>query len=180
MVDDVRLALQRSRATLPTPEATAALHFDKRPGWWRVPPERLLEAQIAVGEALSPALEVVAENHVDQRLPVVLEGDGVLPALLDRPPVLTRAAGGRVRAVFVVEPDEAALLANVLARGSEAGFMTEAELRAVVRARLLYGRWLSEQARRAGLPVVSPRPWDTLADRIAAAALRTAAGGRRQ
>jgi hypothetical protein len=39
MVDDLRLALQRSRAVLPTPEATAALHFDKRPGWWRVPPE---------------------------------------------------------------------------------------------------------------------------------------------
>lgn len=170
MVDDLRLALQRSGATLPTPEATAALHFDKTPGWWRHPPERLRDAAIAVGEALSPALEVVIENHVDQRLPVVLEGDGVLPALLARPPVRTRASGGRVRTVFVVEPDEAALLASVLARGRESAYMTEDEVRAVVRARWLYGQWLAEQAGRAGLPVLEPRPWDTLAPRIATAA----------
>lgn len=170
MVDDLRLALQRSRATLPTPEATAALHFDKTPGWWRHPPERLRDAAIAVGEALSPALEVVIENHVDQRLPVVLEGDGILPALLARPPVRTRAGAGRVRAVFVVEPDEAALLANVLARGRESAYMTEDEVRAVVRARWLYGQWLAGQARRAGFPVLEPRPWDTLPQRIATAA----------
>lgn len=167
MVDDLRLALQRSRATLPTPDATVALHFDKTVDWWRHPPERLRDAAIAVGEALSPALEVVIENHVDQRVPVVLEGDGILPALLARPPVRTRASGGRVRAVFVVEPDEAALLANVLTRGLETAYMTEDEVSAVVRARWLYGQWLADQARRAGLPVLAPRPWDTLAPRIA-------------
>jgi 2-phosphoglycerate kinase len=170
MADDLRLALQRSRVTLRSPDATAALHFDTAPGWWRHPPERLRDAAIAVGAALSPALEVVIENHVDQRLPVVLEGDGILPALLARPPVRARAAGGRVRAVFVVEPDEAALAANIRARGLEATFMTAVEVAGMVRARWLYGRWLAEQARRAGLPVLAPRPWGTLADRIAAAA----------
>jgi 2-phosphoglycerate kinase len=170
MVDDLRLALQRSRAILPSPEATAALHFDTTPGWWRHPPERLRDAAIAVGEALGPALEVVVENHVDQRLPAVLEGDGVLPALLARPPVRARARGGRVRAVFVVEPAESALLATVRARGLEAAYMAEAEVRAVVRARWLFGRWLAARARRAGLPVLESRPWETLADRIATAA----------
>jgi 2-phosphoglycerate kinase len=170
MVDDLRLALQRSRAVLPTPEATEALHFTAAPGWWRRPPERLLEVAIADGRALSPALEVVIENHVDRRLPVVLEGDGILPELLARPPVRTRAAGGRVRAVFLVEPDEAALAAALGARGLEATFMIAAEVAAVVRARWLYGRWLAEQAHRAGVPVLAPRPWATLADRIATAA----------
>ena len=170
MADDLRLALQRSRAVLPTPEATAALRFHATPGWWRHRPERLRAALIADGEALSPALEVVIENHVDQRLPVVLEGDAILPALLARPPVRTCAAGGRVRAVFLVEPDETLLLANVLARGREHTWMTEAELRAVVRGRWLYGQWLTDQARRAGVPVLEPRPRDTLAERIAVAA----------
>jgi 2-phosphoglycerate kinase len=95
MADDLRLALQRSRAVLPSPAATAALRFHATPGWWRHSPERLQEALIADGEALSPALEVVIENHVDQGLPVVLEGDAVLPALLARPPVRARAHGGR-------------------------------------------------------------------------------------
>jgi 2-phosphoglycerate kinase len=180
MADDLRLAFQRSRAVLPSPEATAALRFHATPGWWRQPPERLRDALIADGEALSPALEVVIENHVDQGLPVVLEGDAVLPALLARPPVRTRAAGGRVRAVFLVEPDEAALLATVLARGLETAYMTEAEVRAVVRARWLFGRWLAHQARRAGFPVLEPRPWETLADRIAAQALHADVAGGRQ
>jgi 2-phosphoglycerate kinase len=175
MADDLRLALQRSRAVLPSPEATAALRFHATPGWWRSPPERLRDALIADGEALSPALEVVIENHIDQRLPVVLEGDAILPALLARPPVQTRAAGGRVRAVFLVEPDERLLLATVLARGREHTWMTEAELRAVVRGRWLYGQWLTDQARRAGFPVLEPRPWDTLAERIAVTA--SAGGG---
>jgi 2-phosphoglycerate kinase len=170
MVDDLRLALQRSRAVLPSPADTAALRFTTDPGWWRQPPERLLAAAIADGRALSPALEVVIENHVDQRLPVVLEGDGILPDLLARPPVATRAAGGRVRAVFVVEPDETVLAAVIRGRARESTFMTAPEMAGVVRARWLYGRWLTEQARRAGLPVVAPRPWATLAGRVAAAA----------
>jgi 2-phosphoglycerate kinase len=180
MVDDLRLALQRSRAVLPSPAATAALRFTATPGWWRQPPERLLEVAIADGRALSPALEVVIENHIDQRLPVVLEGDGILPELLARPSVATRAAGGRVRAVFVVEPDETALAAAIQARGREATFMTAAEVAGVVRARWRYGRWLTEQAHHADLPVLAPRPWATLADRIAAATTAgdAAAGNR--
>ena len=70
----------------------------------------------------------------------------------------------------LAEPDEAALLATVLARGREPTWMTEAELRAVVRGRWLYGRWLADQAHRAGLPVLAPRPWATLAARIVGAA----------
>ncbi|HEX2037121.1 MAG TPA: AAA family ATPase [Chloroflexota bacterium] len=170
MVDDLRLALQRSRAILPTPAATAALHFHKTPRWWRHPAPRLRDAQIAVARAMSPALEVVIENHVDQQLPLVLEGDGILPALLARPPVRARSGGGRVRAVFLVEPDEAALLANVEARGRESTFMTADEVRTLVRARWLYGQWLARQAGRAGLPVLQPRPWETLAQRIVGAA----------
>ncbi|MGH2368655.1 MAG: hypothetical protein ACRDI2_10680, partial [Chloroflexota bacterium] len=72
--------------------------------------------------------------------------------------------------VFVVESDEAALLANILARGLEAAYMTEDEVRAVVHARWLYGRWLADQAHRSDLPVLEPRPWETLVERIAAAA----------
>ena len=180
MADDLRLALQRSRAVLPSPEATAALRFHATPGWWRHPPERLRDALIADGEALGPALEVVVENHVDQGLPLVLEGDAILPALLARPPVRTRAAGGRVRAAFLVEPNETALLATVRARGRETAYMSGDEVGAVVRARWLFGRWLAHEARRAGLPVLEPRPWETLADRIALQALPSDVTGGRQ
>src|SRR5947207_2025488 len=60
MVDDLRLALVRSGVRVPPADAVGA--FDAPGGL------------IAVGELLAPAIEVVIENHVDERIPVVIEG----------------------------------------------------------------------------------------------------------
>lgn len=163
MVDDIRLAFQRARVRLPT--GTDALYFDKTPHLWRRPPEELCDALIAVGEVLSAPLEVVVENHVDQGIPIVIEGDGILPSLLSRPPAVERAAA--VRAAFLVEPDGSAILATILERGR--GWIagrTEKELRNEARARWLHGQWLAKEAARYGLPVLKPRPWETLVDRL--------------
>ena len=162
MADDLRLAFQRSRAQLPG--AAGALHFDKQPGHWRRPAQEQCDALIAVAEALSPALEVVVENHVDQSAPCVIEGADLLPSLLSRPPVRERREA--VRAAFLVEPDESAILEAVVERGREFAGRAEAELAEAVRARWLFGQWLAREAARYGLPVVEPRPWDTLAERI--------------
>ena len=114
--DDLRLALQRACARLPS--GTDALYFDKTPHFWQRPAEELCNALIAIGEVMSAPLEVVIENHVDQAAPIVIEGDGILPSLLSRPPVIERAAA--IRAAFLVEPDELAILDNTLVRGSGA------------------------------------------------------------
>ena len=162
MVDDLRLAFQRANVTLP--KGTSALYFDKTPDYWRRQPEELRDALIAVGEVLSAPLEVVIENHVDQRIPVVIEGDGILPSLLSRPSVLERAS--LVRTVFLVEPDESMVLGNVLGRRRYPEGMTQEELRNEARAKWLYGQWLASEAARRGLPVMQPRPWDTLVERL--------------
>jgi hypothetical protein len=110
-------------------------------------------------------LEVVVENHVDQNAPIVIEGDGILPSLMSRPPLLERSA--TIKAAFLVEPDESVILDNTLARGK--GWVagrTEAELRVDARARWLFGQWLTQEAARYSLPVVEPRPWETLAERL--------------
>lgn len=168
-VDDLRLALQSSRVTLPR-DTEALYFFEETPGVLRLPPERLRDGLIAVGEVMSPAIEVVVENHVDQAAPVVIEGDGILPSLFIQPSVRERTADGRARAVFLVEPDEDAILANMLARGRGIPGRTEAELRTQARAYWLYGRWLAGEARRHGLPALEPRPWATLVERIMASA----------
>src|SRR5207253_7227830 len=120
-----------------------------------------------VGAAVSPALEIVIENHVDQRIPVVIEGDGILPSLLERDAVLARAAGGRVRAVFLQEPDPEALLANLVARGRD-GWRDD--LAWYARRSVAHGEWLRREAERRGLATVPARPPGTLADRVLAAA----------
>ena len=159
-VDDLRLAL--ARCGLPVPDADAVPDFDATGGL------------LALGERLTPAIEVVIENHVDRRSPLVIEGDGILPALFDRPSVRERAAGGRVRAVFLSEPDEAALDANFRARSTDpeltAWLGTGAAVRAHIRKNHRYGEWLAQEARSRGLPTVPARPWETLTDRILAAA----------
>ncbi len=53
------------------------------------------------------------ENHVDTADPVVIEGDAILPSLLSRPTVQTRTSHGQIQAVFLVEPEEDALLAHM-------------------------------------------------------------------
>jgi 2-phosphoglycerate kinase len=140
MVDDLRLALERSG--LPIPDST------------RVEPVDAPGGLVAVGEAVSPAIEVV------------IEGDGILPSLLERPPVRARAAGGRVWAVFVHEPDPNALLANLVARGADDW---REDLGWYARRSVAHGEWLKREAERRGLPIVAARPRDTLATRIIAA-----------
>lgn len=67
-----------------------------------------------------------------------------------------------------MEPDGDIIFANLLARGRY-NSRTERELRAEARARWLHGWWLSREAEQYGLPVVEPRPWETLDERILAA-----------
>jgi 2-phosphoglycerate kinase len=157
-VDDIRLAFERSRVTLP--ERTEALYFfEETPNIWEMPPERLCDGLIGVGQVLSPALEVIIENHVDTVAPVVIEGDAILPSLLSRPSVRDRVSQGHVRAVFLVETQENVLLANIVARGRGMGGRPETELQTEARAKWFYGQWLADEAQRYCLPVLEPRPY---------------------
>lgn len=163
MVDDLKLAFQRARA-LP-PNCTDALDFLATPDVWvSCGPEALRDALIAVGEILLAPLEAVIENHVDQSAPIVIEGDGILAALLSRAPVLDRSEA--VRTAFLVEPDELELLGNMLARGRHVAGRTHEELRNEAHAKWLFGQWLTSEAARHSTPVMEPRPWETLVERL--------------
>lgn len=164
-VDDVRLAFQRAHVTLPA-QTEALYFFEETPAVWSLPPERLRDGFIAVGQALSPALEVIIENHVDTVAPVVIEGDAILPSLWSRPSVRACMSTGHVQAVFLVETEEQVVLTNILGRGRRLSGRPERELRTEARAKWLYGQWLAQQAQRFGVPVVASRPWSTLLERI--------------
>jgi 2-phosphoglycerate kinase len=161
-VDDLRLALQNSSVLLPN--HTEALYFFTSEEVWELPPARLCDGLTAVGEVLSPAIEIVIANHVETKAAIVIEGDGILPALLTRPEVHKRST--QVRAVFLLEPDEEVILANIVARGRGVKGRTEVKLHTEARTKWLYGQWLREEAHRYNLPVVESRPWSTLFERI--------------
>jgi 2-phosphoglycerate kinase len=164
-VDDLRLALQRSNVTLP--QGTDDLYFFlKTPNVWKLPPERLCQALIDVGEVMAPAIEVVIKNHITTQLPILIEGDGILPSLFAREALQKHISTGRVRGVFLIESDEEKLLGNILKRDRGIDHMTDAELHTEAHAKWLYGRWLIDEAQRYGLPVIESRPWSTLPKRI--------------
>lgn len=149
--------------TLTTPSERPLLHFwDTDPRAATLTAEQIVEHTVEVARYLLPGVAAVIADHLEFRTPVVLEGDFLLPQSVSDSASLL---GGRdaVRGVFLVEPDEAQIVANLLSRERQAG---PQELRA--RVSWLYGRWLTEEAERRGLPVVPPRPWETLVERVRA------------
>ncbi len=165
-VDDIRLALQQ----VITPAERPALHFFlATPDVWRRPPAELCAGLIAVGELVSAALDIVIAHHLATARPLILEGDGIVPALAAQSSFGGVEHGDRVRAVFLVEPDVAVVQAGMLSRGRGYDDRSAAEQAAQARMNRLYGRWLHQEAERMGLPVLPSRPWPTLADRIIAA-----------
>lgn len=161
-VDDFRLTLQ----WFTRPEEQPALHFFlATKDVWNQSPERLCEALIEVGRVVSRSLEIVLAHHLATRQPIVLEGDGILPELTTCPDFHGEVAGDQVRALFLIEPDEEAILANLLERGRGFEAFEPRQQRNQARQNWLYGQWLAQEAEHHGLPVLPVRPWSTLATR---------------
>ena len=137
-----------------TADQLPALHYWRtHPEAELLPPERILELHLAACRTLVPAIAAVIRNHIETRMPVVLEGDYLLPANV-------LASGPRTRALFLVEDDQAQIVANLRAR--EPSVVTQ-DKRA--RVSVLHGQWLRAESARYGLPVLAPRPFETLLER---------------
>lgn len=142
-VDDIVVALQATT----TPEQLPLLHFwDTQPH--PIDPAEVVKLQIAIAEALVPAVRAVVANHRETNTPVVIEGDYLLPI-----------AG--VPTVILHEADEAQIARNYRAREPEAGDQSG---RALVSR--MYGDWLAERALREGAAVVAARPWSDVLERV--------------
>ncbi|MEV0679054.1 hypothetical protein AB0I60_21300 [Actinosynnema sp. NPDC050436] len=150
-VDDLVVALQ----SITTAAQHPALHHWRTRSDDGMSAEEVTAAQVALAEAIEPALEAVIANHLETDLPLVLEGDYLLPAFC------AKWTHGDVRAVFVHEPDPAQLERNYASREPDAGVQRK---RAADSAH--YGEWLAAEARRHGLPVLAARPWADALDRL--------------
>ena len=171
-VDDLRLALQWSRAQLPT--GTEDLYYfvdiEDRPDVWRQPPETLRDALIAVAEVMKPAISVVVDSHISQDEPVIIEGDGIAPSIVEHLELRQHFSSGAAKLIVLDEPNEEQLLSNMTARNRGIQNMDPGEIETEARAKWLFARWIASEAVRFNLPLVSARPWETVADRVLDAA----------
>ena len=170
-VDDFRLALQWSEVTLPS--KTEALyyfaHIEEKPHIWKAQPEALRDVLIAVGEVMEPAIAAVVENHISQNNPVVIEGDGILPSLLQRNHIRRHVETGDLRMVVLAESSEALLLSNMLARNRGFRNKSKQDIEIEARAKWLFGEWLAVEAARYEVPIIASRPRESTVARVLAA-----------
>src|SRR5690349_8322229 len=99
-----------------TPQEQPVLHsfFDNL---YYLSAEELAQAYRQVGQIVSYAIEVVIANHVATKAPMILEGDTLVPGGLAKTRFANLDVGNQVRSIFLVEPDEAMIRQNMVARG---------------------------------------------------------------
>ena len=170
LADDLRMAIQQ----VTTPAEQPGIHyFLAHPTIWQKPPETLCDGFITVGQAMLRPLSATIAHHVyvESAGPLIIEGDGILPALAALRSFPTMhfphaPVTDAVRAVFLVEPDEDMVLYNMRQRGRGFDDFSMKEQETFVRGNWLYGQWLSRQADHYDLPIVASRPWENLVERV--------------
>lgn len=164
-VDDFRLIMQRSTISTDQP----ALHFFvATERVWELPADRLCAGLIGVAEVVSDALRVVIGHHVVTSHPLILEGDGLTPAVAAERVYADAETRGHVRAVFLYEEDEAVVFRSLLGRGRAFQYRSHVEQRRQVQASRLYAQLLRAESERHGIPTLPSRPRETLVQRVLA------------
>ena len=159
-VDDFQVILEG----MTTPDQYPVLHFFRtRPKeWGRMNEEQLLAHAREYAEVMTRALELVIANHLHSGVPIILEGDFILPSLAAQESYGGVPAAGHAQALFLFEDNEEQIGRNFVARD---GQIQQKRARASWR----YSEWLRAEAKRLGVPTVASRPWDTIFERANAA-----------
>jgi len=167
-VDDLRLALQWSNVRLSSGAATEAFYFFERtPNVWNQPAGCLRDSLIAVGEVMTEAIAIVIGNHIVQGDPVVIEGDGILPGIVEHPDLRAFVERGDLRTVFLMPESADELLRNMFVRGRGITNPQETpQVRRIAEMNWLYSQWLEHEALRRAIPIIKTQPWETLKERI--------------
>jgi len=148
-VDDFQALLE----ALTTPETFPTLHYwSQNPNWKNEGVQNAVQRLINVGQALSPGLSAVVKDHIEENIPMILEGDFILPEFV------ASVSSERVKSIFVHEPSKEQIMQNFLAREGD-----EQEFRAEISHS--FGRWLVDQCSKHGITTIEARPWDNLPNR---------------
>lgn len=160
LVDDIRIAIQQVTTFETNPELHIFLNYQAEQ--WRNS-QSIYDDWITVGKAIAKPLQAIVDHHrkVPEAGPIIIEGDGILPL-----------AGNQifeqkdVRSIFIVEKNEEQILNNLRSRGRGFNDGGELEQQGFARASWLYGQWLSQEAKKLGLPVINSQPQQTIFERL--------------
>jgi 2-phosphoglycerate kinase len=165
-VDDLHTAV----TTMTTPEQQPLLHhWQTSPAAASMSAEEIVDLHVSVSRLLVPVVRTVCEQHAEDGSPVILEGDYLVPEIMDPRQGWKAGTLERVRAVFLYEPDVDQVVSNLYRREPHAGDQSG-------RARVtqMFGHWLREECRHRPAASIEVRPLATAPERILAALDRPA------
>jgi 2-phosphoglycerate kinase len=145
-VDDVHLTVE----TVTAKENYPAIHYwDTGINWKDIGIDGNVKWLIDVSKEMIPVLEALVNRHLEDKLPIIIEGDFIYPEFtisFDNP---------EVKSFFINEPDINQIMQNFLLR--EGGDLQQ--YRAEIS--IAYGKWITNTCKRNNIRVLEARPWDT-------------------
>lgn len=146
-VDDICLSVE----TVTTKESFPAIHYwSTGIDWKEIGVEGNVNWLIDVSKELIPVLKALVERHLEDKLPVIIEGDFISPEFIKS------FENPEVKAIFVNESDVNQIMQNYLSR--EGGELQQ--YRAEIS--IAYSKWITNTCNELGINVVESRPWNTV------------------
>lgn len=148
--DDIYLTVE----TVTTKEDYPAIHYwNTGVNWKDIGVDSNVNWLIDVSKEMIPVLKELVNRHVEDRLPIIIEGDFISPEF-------TKSfENPEVKAIFVNETDINQILQNYLSR--EGGDLQH--YRAEIS--IAYGKWIEDTCKQNAISVIESRPWDTVLTR---------------
>ena len=149
-VDDIHLSVE----TVTTKESFPAIHYwDGGLNWKDIGVDGNVNWLIEVSNEISPVLKAIVNRHIEDKLPVIIEGDFINPEFVKS------FECPEVKSIFVNETDVDQIVQNYLVR--EGGDLQHYR----AKISIAYGKWIVDTCNKYGLRVIESRPWDTVLER---------------
>ncbi len=149
-VDDVHLSVK----TVTDKEHFPAIHYwTSGVDWKDIGVDGNVKWLSDVSKEISPVLKELANRHIEDHLPIIIEGDFIYPEFT------LSFNNPEVKSIFVHEPDKNQILQNYLSR--EGGELQH--FRAEISSS--YGDWIADTCKQKGINLIESRPWNTALSR---------------
>ncbi len=150
-VDDVYIAVKMAS----TKKDFKAVHYwDSGVDWMDIEVSGNVNWLTDVGKEMMPVLTEIVNRHLEDRLPIIIEGDFIHPELAKS------LQSEEVKSIFICEKDSNQIIENYQKReGGE-----PQTYRALIS--MEYGKRIKEYCDNNGGKVIESRPWDTALERV--------------
>jgi 2-phosphoglycerate kinase len=108
---------------------------------------------INVSKEISPALKAVADRHIEDKVPIIIEGDFVYPELT------LSFNNPQVKTLYLIESDKEQILKNYFNREGGELQTYRAEIS------IAHENWIKTECIKNGIKYIESRPWKTLLKR---------------